>query len=345
TLDTAIVPLIERLNALEGVVSTSSCAGRVSVFLEGRKKVEIEGRGGRRDGHCQEGGDGDQVEEEVGHHDGEVVNGEGGGGRVGEKRSVPGGKGLGGRWLFVSHGRIEMPEDADARGRDRYEEGGGLTKLFGLTRPVTFKSNENGRGRRSSDAKNARFVRFAFEPMILHIATASLSHAVPILSAAISAGFRESGVQSLKNLTYPNAIPMVAVRSAGLAFESVIGVVRGRSVLPPGTLRSDEDGQRQGEDIIEALVSEEYLEMLVGIANERFEANTERIRRFEAVVFGGMEKKILNDWEDKQTRQERKKAEGLKRREDMKANHNLRDSVDGDNDDPDVELGPFEGIT
>lgn len=138
---------------------------------------------------------------------------------------------------------------------------------------------------------------------------------------------------------------MVAVRSAGLAFESVIGVVRGRSVLPPGTLRSDEDGQRQGEDIIEALVSEEYLEMLVGIANERFEANTERIRRFEAVVFGGMEKKILNDWEDKQTRQERKKAEGLKRREDMKANHNLRDSVDGDNDDPDVELGPFEGIT
>lgn len=138
---------------------------------------------------------------------------------------------------------------------------------------------------------------------------------------------------------------MVAVRSAGLAFESIIGVVRDRSVLPPGGLGSDEDEKRQEEDVIEALVGEEHLEILVGIANERFEANTERIRRFEAVLFEGMEKKISDDWEDKQTRQERKKAEGLKRREELKANHNLRNSVNGDSDNPDVELGPFEGIT
>ncbi|KAL8748493.1 MAG: hypothetical protein Q9199_008181 [Rusavskia elegans] len=296
-------------------------------------------------GHWQEGGDGDQVEE--GGDDDGAVRGEegGGGGRVEKKRSVPGGKGLGGRWLFVSHERVEMREDDDARGRHEEKEGSGrLTKLFCLTRPVTFERNENGRARKRSDAKNARFVRFAFEPMILHTATASLSHAAPILSAAISAGFRESGVQSLKNLTDPNAIPMVAVRSAGLAFESVIGVVRDRSVLPPGGLGSHEDEQRQEEDVIEALVGEEHLEILVGIANERFEANTERIRRFEAVLFQGMEKKVLNDWEDKQTRQERKKAEGLKRREELKSNHNLQNSVDGDSDSPDVDLGPFEGI-
>ncbi|KAL9007598.1 MAG: hypothetical protein Q9180_009617 [Flavoplaca navasiana] len=127
--------------------------------------------------------------------------------------------------------------------------------------------------------------------MILHIATASLSHAAPILSAAISAGFRESGVQSLKNLTDPNAIPLVAVRSAGLAFESVIGIVRGDSVQPLYDCASNEDG-RQEEEVIEALVGEEYLEMLVDVANERFEANSERIRRFEAALFGGMEKKI-----------------------------------------------------
>lgn len=164
TLDTAIVPLIERLNALEGVVSTSSCAGRISVFLEGRKKAEVRDQG---DGRWQEGGDGDQVAE-VGDDDddGEAVRDEegGGGGRVEKKKGVPGGKGLGGRWLFVSHERAEMPEH-NASGRDD-EVGGGLTKLFGLTRPVTFKRNEDGRGRRSSDAKNARFVRFAFEPMV-----------------------------------------------------------------------------------------------------------------------------------------------------------------------------------
>ena len=135
---------------------------------------------------------------------------------------------------------------------------------------------------------------------------------------------------------------MVAVRSAGLAFESVIGIVRDRSVLLGGGSGNGEDGQGQ-EEVVEALVNEEYLEMLVGIANERFEANTERIGRFESVLFGDAGKKISNDWEDKEKRQERKRAEGLKRREELKMKHNLRDSVDGDSDDPD--LGLFEGIT
>ncbi|KAL9620835.1 MAG: hypothetical protein Q9204_008168, partial [Flavoplaca sp. TL-2023a] len=200
-----------------------------------------------------------------------------------------------------------------------------------------------GNGRRSSDTKKARFVRFAFEPMILHIATASLSYAAPILSAAISAGFRESGVQSLKNLTDPNAIPMVAVRSAGLAFESVIGIVRGDSAQSAKNCANNEEG-RQAAEVIEALVGEEYLEMLVDVANERFEANSERIRRFEAALFGGMEKKTWGDWEDKETRQERKKAEGLRRRDELKSNHNLQCSVDGGSDESDMELGQLEEL-
>ncbi|KAL8848919.1 MAG: hypothetical protein Q9221_006077 [Calogaya cf. arnoldii] len=320
TLDTAIVPLIERLSKLDGVVSTSSCAGRVSVFLEGRKNKE----------ECTENATGNR----------EVADDEERGGRV-EKRSVPGGKGLGGRWLFVSHEPLAIPPD-DANAKDEEASGDGLMKLFGLSRHDAAKRNEDRGARRSNDTKNARFARFAFEPMILHIATASLSHAAPILSAAISAGFRESGVQSLKNLTDLNAVSMVAVRSAGLAFESVIGIVRDRSVLLGGGSGNGEDGQGQ-EEVVEALVNEEYLEMLVGIANERFEANTERIGRFESVLFADAGKKISNDWEDKEKRQERKRAEGLKRREELKMKHNLRDSVDGDSDDPD--LGLFEGIT
>lgn len=138
---------------------------------------------------------------------------------------------------------------------------------------------------------------------------------------------------------------MVAIRSTGLAFESVIGVVRGRTILPPGTPQGDEDGQRQEEDAIEALVDEEYLEILVGIANERFEANTERIRRFETLLFGSTGKKAVHSWEEKETRQERKRAEGLKRREELKVHHGLRGPADGDSDTPDAELGPFEGIS
>lgn len=166
TLDTAIVPLIERLNALEGVVSTSSCAGRISVFLEGRKKKKegVKGSGVRN-------GDGDHIEEGVGEDDDDVGevghNEESGAGRVRRKRSVPGGKGLDGRWLFVSHEPIEMSEHAEVRGRDRYDEGGALTKLFGLT---TYRASNRiqhgGCSSRVSEPKNARIVRFAFEPMV-----------------------------------------------------------------------------------------------------------------------------------------------------------------------------------
>ena len=136
---------------------------------------------------------------------------------------------------------------------------------------------------------------------------------------------------------------MVAVRSAGLAFESVIGIVRGDQVQSPDRCASNDDG-RQAAEVIEALVGEEYLEMLVDIANERFEANSERIRRFEAALFGGMEKKMWGDWEDKETRQERKKAEGLRRRDELKANHNLQGPVDGGTDESDMKLGQLEEL-
>ncbi|KAL9577652.1 MAG: hypothetical protein Q9203_007380, partial [Teloschistes exilis] len=168
---------------------------------------------------------------------------------------------------------------------------------------------------------------------ILHIATASLHHAAPVLKAAISAGFRESGVQSLKNLTDPNALPMVAIRSAGLAFESLIGRVVSSTPHPPlpqdiDSEKDDDDGggggeggDRGGEQVIEALVSEEYLEMLVGIANARFEANGERMRRFEELLFGGGDDHggtVQEEWEDGEARRERKRAEGLRRREEVK---------------------------
>jgi|SRR5688572_17224443 tRNA wybutosine-synthesizing protein 3 len=64
SVDVGIRDLIAEVNAIDGLVTTSSCAGRVSVFLEGVKRED----GGR---------------------DGQVA--------------TPGGKGAGGQWLFVSH--------------------------------------------------------------------------------------------------------------------------------------------------------------------------------------------------------------------------------------------------
>ena len=125
--------------------------------------------------------------------------------------------------------------------------------------------------------------------------TASLQHAQSVLASAINAGFRESGVQSLKNLEDPNAFPMVAIRSSGLALSSLIGFIDDR-VAP--------------SEII-SLVSGDYLRLLLEIANERFEANIERIERFRHEMLKRTAAKT-SQWEDASVRKERKKVEGLK---------------------------------
>ena len=139
--------------------------------------------------------------------------------------------------------------------------------------------------------------------------TASLHHAQPILAAALNAGFRESGIQSLKNLDDLNAFPMVAIRTAGLAFESLVGVV-------PNHTQDDEDGD-EIEEHITRIVSEEYLELLISIANERFKINAERIRRFEQDLFE-REEGHGQAWEDSKSRQERKRTEGLKQQQALR---------------------------
>ncbi|KAK4694715.1 hypothetical protein P7C71_g2912, partial [Lecanoromycetidae sp. Uapishka_2] len=186
SVDEAIKSLIDRINSLEGIVTTSSCSGRISVFLEGSSKAASRDESIRT------------VEED------EVFSSQ-----SKEQTAVPGGKGMG---------------------------------------------------------------------------------------AAINAGFRESGVQSLKNLDDPNAFPMVAIRSSGLALESIVGYMSG------------EDGSDQ---CVHAVVGENYLRMMMKLANERFKTNTERIHRFEEDLFQ-RDKESPAIWEDKKTRQARKRAEGLK---------------------------------
>ena len=124
--------------------------------------------------------------------------------------------------------------------------------------------------------------------------TVSLHHAKPILAAAINSGFRESGVQSLKNLDDVNAFPMVAVRTSGLAFESLIGCSQPDS----------DSGER-----LKPLVSEDYLRMLLRIGNERFVTNRERIARFEDELFAGKQRD--SQWENAEMRRERKRNAGL----------------------------------
>lgn len=123
SVDKGIRELISKINGLDGIVTTSSCAGRISVFLEGSKEPHQSTDNGDAEAS------GDQS----------------------LQAAVPGGKGRGGRWLFVSHDPLVVPQKADTGNEP-------LSRLFGL-------SNQE-HALRSVDSSKTRFVRFQFEPMV-----------------------------------------------------------------------------------------------------------------------------------------------------------------------------------
>ena len=111
--------------------------------------------------------------------------------------------------------------------------------------------------------------------------------------------------------------PMVAVRSTGLALDCVIGR------LGPHC-----------EAI--SIVSDTYLEGLLAVANDRFGENTRRITRFHDLLLGSTsipadiesgKKTRGSEWEDASVRRERKRAEGLKKSQELKE-HKGEERVD-----------------
>lgn len=123
----------------------------------------------------------------------------------------------------------------------------------------------------------------------------------------MGAGFRESGAVSLGSSKNGEANPVVAIRSAGYSFDSIIGY------------QDDE-----GRDV--SLITEGHLRTLVCIANERFKINLERIARFRTQLLGSYQSASSSTigsskagWEDAQVRKERKRAEGLARQQAVQA--------------------------
>lgn len=120
SVDEGIRDLIDEINQIEGCVTTSSCSGRVSVFLEGKKHAHEE-----LDGSLKEGS--------------EV--------RVRKTTAGVGGKGGGGRWLYVSHNEVNISQHEGAEG---------LTRLLGMEQ--SHHALKSGPG--------IRFIHFKFEPMV-----------------------------------------------------------------------------------------------------------------------------------------------------------------------------------
>lgn len=268
SIDDGIRDLISFVNGLDGYVTTSSCAGRISVYAEGLKTIQsAQGRNSEQPLRSR---------------------------RAKSEVATVGGKGGSGKFLFVSHETVDW---------EQFKCG----SLLSLVHFMSF----NPRGSIAVEPKNVRFVRFAFEPMILHVMCASLRHARPLLRAAVNAGFRESGVQSLKNLDDPEACPMVAIRTAGgLSMQSIIGLVE-----------SDENGN----DRYHAFTGDDQLKVLFEAANARFEANARMAGNFRdclkaALEVEGEKIKRENEWEDSATRKARKRQEGIAKSQLLRSN-------------------------
>ncbi|KAI0391701.1 methyltransferase TYW3-domain-containing protein [Xylariaceae sp. FL0594] len=329
SVDVGIRELIGEINAVEGFVTTSSCAGRVSVFVEGRKTA---GAGTAAVGEGEKAGTGTVA--------------------------AVGGKGGGGSWLFVSHD----PVSGDGGGRD-------IRTLLGLldepgtqddaevsqTQTSTATGSGSGSGPGSKDTM--RLIHFKFEPMILHVLTASPEHAQLLLRCGLEAGFRESGAINLlpgslpststststNPSTTPSAnpsslttsegpTPIVAIRSMGLSLESLIG-------------------HREGTTRTRCTVSDEYLRQLLDIANERFVENTKRIDRFRRAFLRetghdeSSNKRVVKSdgtmWEDADARRERKRAEGLRRKAELAAHAQAEEEEKDDEGSGEIDLVVF----
>ncbi|CZT00977.1 related to DUF207 domain protein [Rhynchosporium agropyri] len=320
SIDVGIRELIDEINALEGCVTTSSCAGRISVFLEGKRKLK--GAGGVERGieAGEEGGD-------RGEEEGVEGKRESGENERTATAAGVGGKGGGGRWLFVSHDPVAIRKGLERSGSEsgsgegRKSCGGkdSWTELMGMQR--LEGRDEEVQALMESSRSEKRLVHFKFEPMILHILTASLQQAQLVLSAALQAGFRESGALNLTPSSGNNEppIPMVGIRSMGLALESVIGF------------------EDQGREI--CMVPEWQLRHMIEVSNQRFVENTKRIERFRTLLLemseSGMGKERKGDgreWEDAGARRERKKAEGMRRAEELRVSREM-DGLIGDTEE------------
>ncbi|SCU77739.1 LAFA_0A03136g1_1 [Lachancea sp. 'fantastica'] len=131
TIDELCWPIMDLINSHRDMVTTSSCSGRLSVFVEGNK--------------------------------------------LSNEDVKSGGKGEGGKWLFVTHNQEEVM---------RWTEK--------LPETVSYEKDLQN----VASQPNARYILYKYEPFILHVKCRDFSTASKLFSTAMACGYRESGIGS-----------------------------------------------------------------------------------------------------------------------------------------------------
>lgn len=142
SVDKQIRPLVDLLNTHDGIATTSSCGGRVSVFCEGVKRAAL--RKEEEEDQDQEKADGEKK----------------------EHLATFGGKGKGGRWLFVSHDPVPYDGNAEALPRKLFGGVSGDEGVYDKSQKEVEVLPFNVEAERFPVNEGSRFVHFKFEPMV-----------------------------------------------------------------------------------------------------------------------------------------------------------------------------------
>ena len=129
SVDDGIRELISLINNNEHYVTTSSCAGRVAVFLDGNRLADAEALG---------------THSSISHASSTVPN------ERALSENMSSGKGNGGCWLFVSHAKLDLASK-------------NFNEMFGLPDHRNAINNGQLMGSRF------RFVHLKFEPMVSEV--------------------------------------------------------------------------------------------------------------------------------------------------------------------------------
>lgn len=231
TIDEFCLPIINLINSNGDMVTTSTCSGRVSVFLEGVKNI---------------------------NQDGIKI----------------GAKGNHGRWIFVTHDPKDLPDWFNS---------------------IDFKYTVDGNSYESTDA-NTRYILYKFEPLILHVKCRDSEMANKLYSAAMSCGFRESGIGT----------------------NNIVGIrISIKLDVPIGFL--NEKNQE-----LTSFVPKDYLRLITKLSQDRFKENFKKLNALHRAVVSVNEQNVTYKVETKEEKKVRKMREGLARQEEV---HALKEQI------------------
>ncbi|MBW0522399.1 hypothetical protein O181_062114 [Austropuccinia psidii MF-1] len=197
-------------------------------------------------------------------------------------RASVNGKG-GGSWLFVSHSTLTAEQ-----------LGNPVKTLFGNHQVVTSPSSfEFWR-----QNPTASVVHIVYQPPVLHLLAKSVAVAIPLLTAAIGAGFRNSGL----TIGHRGRV-ILAIRAS-----------TGGLDVPIALLKSKPAGLCRPQSMLELLVGIDYLHELLVEGNRLMAKNEEKLQRLFSSLKTTLEQsssKFTSHWETAEERRKRMKAEGL----------------------------------